>query len=47
MDMSGDLETVFEGIWPGHRMMQGTRTPPSKTEPLPSRRPPLEPAWLP
>ncbi len=32
---------------PGQRMMQGTRTPPSHSVPLPSRSGPAEPAWFP
>ena len=37
-------QVVPAGIFPGQRMMQGTRVPPSQQVPLPSRNGPAEPA---
>ena len=45
--IAGAVETVPAGITPGSRATHGTRTPPSKLVPLPSRSGPAEPPWLP
>ena len=47
MDEASWLQIVPAGVVPGHHTMHGTRCPPSKVVPLPSRRPPVEPAWSP
>ena len=40
-------QRVPAGIFPGQRIKVGTRTPPSKLVPFPSRKGPAFPAWLP
>lgn len=44
MFMAGVSTTVPPGILPGQQAMNGTRTPPSKVVPLPSRNDPFDPA---
>jgi hypothetical protein len=41
--VAGSRRIEPAGICPGQRMMQGTRWPPSKVVPLPSRNGPAEP----
>lgn len=43
MVMRGSVQVVPAGMCPGQRMMQGTRVPPSKLVPFPSRSGEAEP----
>ena len=42
--IAGSRTTVPAGMRPGQRATKGTRTPPSRAVPLPSRKGPAEPA---
>jgi hypothetical protein len=45
--ITGSRQTLPGAIFPGQRITQGTRTPPSKLVPFASRNGPALPAWSP